>query len=305
MELQQLRYFVAIAEERSFSRAAERMRVAQPSLSQQIQKLENQVGHLLFDRLPRGVTLTEAGRQLLPFARKVLSDLSDAQRCIDEFAQEASGTVTLGIIPTIAPYLLMEILTRAADRLPRITVKVIEDLTDVLVRALDTGEVDLAMVSTCESGPGIHKETCGLEPLLLVVPESHRLAGRPSVRWRELRGESLLLPRESHCLGQQIARWCDRHGLRSRIKVNASQLSTIVALVVAGGNICFLPAMAVDDERRPGCVSLPIQGDTPEREINVIRNPARFWSKATDAVAEIAREVAFHATSGTGLITRS
>jgi LysR family hydrogen peroxide-inducible transcriptional activator len=291
MEFQQLRYFVAVAEERSFSRAAERMRVAQPSLSQQMQKLENNVGHLLFDRLPRGVTLTEVGRQLLPFARQVLSDLSDAQRCVDEFAKEASGTVGFGIIPTIAPYLLQKILARTAEKLPKVTVRVTEDLTEVLVRGLDEGELDLAVASTCRTGPGVHKETWGEEPMILVVPTWHRLANRRTATWRDLQGESLLIPKESHCLSRQIARWCDRHGIQSRLKVNASQLSTIVTLVVTGRHLSLLLAMAVEEERRPGCAFVAIRGDKPEREINIIRNPARFWSKATSAVAQITGEV--------------
>src|SRR6476659_5383316 len=139
MEMHQLRYFVAVAEEGSFSRAAERMHVAQPSLSQQMQKLEAEVGRSLFDRLSRRVTPTEAGRQLLPYARRILSGLLDAQRCVDELASEPSGTVALGIIPTIAPYVLRTILLEAAAQIPQVTLTVREDFTANLVRGLDQG----------------------------------------------------------------------------------------------------------------------------------------------------------------------
>src|SRR5256886_8152865 len=106
MEIHQLRYFVAVAEEGSFSRAAGKVRVAQPSLSQQIRKLEAEVGQPLFDRLPRSVVLTEAGRCLIDYARQILASIGDARRCVDELKGEVAGRVAVGAIPTIAPYVL-------------------------------------------------------------------------------------------------------------------------------------------------------------------------------------------------------
>jgi LysR family hydrogen peroxide-inducible transcriptional activator len=291
MEMHQLRYFVAVAEEGSFSRAAERMHVAQPSLSQQMQKLEAEVGHSLFDRLSRRVTPTEAGRQLLPYARRILSGLLDAQRCVDELASEPSGTVAFGIIPTIAPYVLQAILEEALARIPQVKVIVREDFTENLVRALDQGEIDLALVSTCRSGSGIYQETWGAEQLRLAVPAKHRLAQRRSVSWKDLQSETLLLLNESHCLAQQIHRWCDRHEISSSNELNAFQLSTILALVAAGHGVSLVPAMAIPYEQRWNCAFLKMRSSIPAREINVIRNPARFWSKATAAVSEIARTI--------------
>src|SRR5215468_1664062 len=113
MEIHQLRYFVAVAGEGNFSRAEEKVRVAQPSLSQQIQKLEAEVGQPLFDRLPRAVLLTEAGKRFQEFARRILSNVADAQKCIDEFKGQAVGKLVIGAIPTIAPYLLPRLLPRA------------------------------------------------------------------------------------------------------------------------------------------------------------------------------------------------
>jgi DNA-binding transcriptional LysR family regulator len=291
MEMHQLRYFVAVAEEGSFSRAAERMHVAQPSLSQQMQKLETEVGHSLFDRLSRKVTPTEAGRQLLPYARRILSGLLDAQRCVDELASEPSGMVAFGIIPTIAPYVLRAILEESCRRLPQVNVIIREDFTENLVRALDQGEIDLALVSTCRSGSGIYRETWGVEQLNLAVPAQHRLAQRRSITWKDLRSETLLLLNESHCLAQQIHRWCDRHEIRSSSELNAFQLSTVLALVSAGHGVSLVPAMAIPYERGWNCVFRKMRSSIPAREINAIRNPARFWSKATAAVSEIARAI--------------
>jgi DNA-binding transcriptional LysR family regulator len=291
MEMHQLRYFVAVAEEGSFSRAAERMHVAQPSLSQQMQKLEAEVGHSLFDRLSRRVTPTEAGRQLLPYARRILSGLLDAQRCVDELASEPSGTVALGIIPTIAPYVLRTILQAARAEIPQVTLTVKEDFTENLVRGLDQGEVDLAMVSTCRSGSGIYRETWGLEPLMVAVPAKHRLAQRRSIGWKDLQTETLLVLNESNCLAQQITRWCDRHGIRASSKLDAFQLSTVLAFVAEGQGVSLVPAMAIPHQRGDECAFIKLRSSIPSREINGIRNPARFWSKATAALSEIARLV--------------
>jgi len=291
MEMHQLRYFVAVAEEGSFSRAAERMHVAQPSLSQQMQKLEAEVGHSLFDRLSRRVTPTEAGRQLLPYARRILSGLLDAQRCVDELASEPSGTVALGVIPTIAPYVLQAILQEARAQIPQVRLTVREDFTENLVRALDQGEIDLAVVSTCRSGSGISRETWGIEPLMVAVPAKHRLARRRSIASKDLQPETLLLLNESHCLAQQIDRWCNRHGIRATSELNAFQLSTVLALVAGGQGVSLVPVMAIPHEQECNCVFIKLRSSIPSREINVIRNPARFWSKATAAVSEIARVV--------------
>jgi LysR family transcriptional regulator, hydrogen peroxide-inducible genes activator len=291
MEIHQLRYFVAVAEEGSFSRAAERMHVAQPSLSQQMQKLEAEIGHSLFDRLPRRVSLTEAGRQLLPYARRILSGLLDAQRCVDELASEPSGTVAIGIIPTIAPYVLRAILQEARDQIPQVRLTVREDLTENLVRALDEGEIDFAVVSTCRSGSGIYRETWATEPLVVAVPAKHRLAQRRRIAWKDLQSETLLLLNESHCLAQQVGRWCDRHGMRASTQLDAFQLSTVLALVAADQGVSLVPVMAIAHEPGWNCAFVKLRSSIPFREINVIRNPARFWSKATAALSEIARTV--------------
>ena len=130
MEIHQLRYLVAVAEEGSFSRAAAKVRVAQPSLSQQIRKLEAEVGQPLFDRLPRSVVLTEAGRCLIDYARQILASIGDARRCVDEFKNEVAGRLAVGAIPTIAPYVLPELVGKFQKHYPEVTLEIVEDVTD-------------------------------------------------------------------------------------------------------------------------------------------------------------------------------
>src|SRR5215470_7761150 len=130
MEIHQLRYFVAVADEGSFSRAAAKVRVAQPSLSQQIRKLEAEVGQPLFDRLPRSIVLTEAGRCLIDYARQIMGAMSDARRCVDEFKGKVTGRLAIGAIPTIAPYLLPELIRKFQKRYPTVKLKIVEDVTE-------------------------------------------------------------------------------------------------------------------------------------------------------------------------------
>src|SRR5688572_5620850 len=193
MEIHQLRYFVAVAEEKSFSRAAEKVRVAQPSLSQQIQKLEAELGQPLFDRLARRVILTEAGHGFLPYAHRILNELSSAQRYVSDRGAEPRGEVSLGVLPTIAPFIVEKLLSHSAEKYPAVRVNIIEDVTENLVRMIDSGEIDLAIISTCRNVNGAHVEKCADEPLLAAVPRDHPLAagkkGR-EVNWRSLARET-------------------------------------------------------------------------------------------------------------------
>jgi DNA-binding transcriptional LysR family regulator len=171
MEIHQLRYFVAVAEEGSFSRAAAKVRVAQPSLSQQIRKLEAEVGQPLFDRLPRSVVLTEAGRCLIDYARQILASIGDARRCVDELKGEVAGKVAVGAIPTIAPYVLPELVVTFQKHYPDVTLEIVEDVTEGVTRRIDAGELDVALASTCRPSPTLRRESLGTEPLLALVPE--------------------------------------------------------------------------------------------------------------------------------------
>ena len=164
-------------------------------------------------------------------------------------------------------------------------------MTEPLVRALEQGELDLALVSTCRSALGTQRERWLEEPLLLMLPENHPAASRKTASPEMLRGEILLTLEESHCLSQQIERWCRRQKVPLKIGLPAVQLSTIVAMVASGQGVSLLPAMAVPYEQGKGCVFLSLRAAAPRREINLLRNPARFQSRAAAVVAALARQV--------------
>jgi LysR family transcriptional regulator, hydrogen peroxide-inducible genes activator len=283
MEIHQLRYFVAVADEGSFSRAAAKVRVAQPSLSQQIRKLEAEVGQPLFDRLPRSVVLTEAGRCLIDYARQILASIGDARRCVDELKGEVSGALAVGAIPTIAPYVLPELVVTFLKHYPQVTLEIVEDVTDGITRRIEAGELDVALASTCQPNPSLRRESLATEPLLALVPEEHPLAKRHLVEFDDLKSQRFLLLHEMHCLSQQVNHLLESRRLRPEIALAGSQLSTIANMVAASIGISIVPQMMVKHHATPGCVSLPFAPPVPERELNFLSNPRRFQSKAAAA----------------------
>src|SRR5438132_3277581 len=283
MEIHQLRYFVAVAEEGSFSRAAAKVRVAQPSLSQQIRKLEADVGQPLFDRLPRSVVLTEAGRCFIDYARQILASIGDARRCVDELKDEVAGRLAVGAIPTIAPYVLPELVVTFQKHYPEVTLEIVEDVTDGIARRVEAGELDVALASTCQQAPTLRRESLGSEPLLALVPKGHPLAKKTLVAMDDLKSQRFLLLHEMHCLSQQVNHLLAARRLRPEIALAGSQLGTIANMVAAAIGVSIVPQMMVKHQATPGCVSVPFAPPVPERELNLLYNPLRFQIKASAA----------------------
>jgi LysR family hydrogen peroxide-inducible transcriptional activator len=207
MELHQLRYFCAIADSGSFSRAAQQTHVSQPSLSQQIRKLEDELGARLFDRLGRTVRLTELGRGFLPRARAILRDLEAARSDVVERKASISGAVSVGVIPTIAPYFLPPVLATFSRKFPQASVTVTEEITPLLLERLRGGNIDVAIVALPLHVKGHEFETVPLfnEKLYAVLPKRHALADRHALSLKELQSEPFLLLRDGHCFRETLA----------------------------------------------------------------------------------------------------
>src|SRR5512146_1483649 len=189
MEVHQLRYFCAVAETGSFTRAAEREQVAQPSLSQQIMKLEEELGVRLFDRLGRSVRLTDLGQIFLPRARAILLELKAAKEEVAERQSTVSGPVCVGVIPTIAPYFMPTRLTLFSRKYPQACVTVVEDITVRLLDQLRAGLIDMAVLALPARGHDLESFTLRTERLYAILPKGHRLAKKRSLMLKELRGE--------------------------------------------------------------------------------------------------------------------
>lgn len=301
MELHQLRYFVAAAEAGSISRAAQRCRVAQPSLSQQIRKLEDALGSPLFDRMGRGVALTDAGRALLPRARRILQEVHDARDSLDTDIERGSGVFSIGAIPTVAPYLLPEAFARFREEFPDAAVTVREDFTEHLLEAIADNELDVAIMSTPVEHELVEHEVIGSEPLLVVAPAGTPLCRPdtdPGVTLTDLRAQPTVTLHEMHCLGRQISGFCAERRLARNITCRTAQLATVLEFVRLGMGVSIVPAMAARADTSTERVYLPLKTRPPMREISLVRRAGRARSRRTDRLGEILAELLGNADTG-------
>jgi LysR family transcriptional regulator, hydrogen peroxide-inducible genes activator len=250
MEFHQLRYVCAIADTGSFSRAAERCHVAQPSLSQQVLKLEEDLGSRLFDRLGRSVRLTEAGRAFLPHARTILQQMEAARTGVEDKRTDVRGSVAVGVIPTIAPYLMPQCVAAFSKRYSDAKLRIVEETTPVLVESLRNLSIDVAILSL----PLRHKEfeifPLRTEPLYAALPKDHSRASAKSLSLKELRGEPFVLLRDGHCFRDVSVAACTRAKVHPRIAFESGQFSSLLGMVAAGVGVSLVPEMAVDKSAR-------------------------------------------------------
>jgi LysR family hydrogen peroxide-inducible transcriptional activator len=284
MELHQLRYLCAIADTGSFSRAAEACHVAQPSLSQQISKLEKELGARLFDRLGRSVRLTDAGRTFLPHARTVLHQTELARSEVDGGRQDARGSVGIGVIPTIAPYYLPRRIADFARRYPESTLRVVEETTPVLVESLRNLSIDIALLSL----PLRHRDFAMVplltERLYAALPPDHPRAGAARISLRELREERFVLLRDSHCFREIALAACRRARLDPRVAFESGQFSSLLGMVAAGVGVSLVPEMAIDPNA--GCRYVRVSDSQAARTIVAARLKARSFSRVQQAFLE-------------------
>ncbi len=267
MEIQQLRYVVAVAKTANFSRAAEECHVAQPSLSQQIQKLEDELGERLFDRMKRAAKLTSRGETFLRHAIHILEEVDAARRETTEAQDMRRGSFTIGVLPTIAPYLLPKVMAQFTKRFPGVEIVVQEDTTARLVKLALDYEIDFALASQPIENERLEVKELFSEELLLALPPGHRLSRKRFVAVADLEGERLMVMKEGHCLGDQVLGFCGRHDVKSKISFSSSQLETIQALVSSGLGISLVPAMAARSKRKDLPEYRSLQSPRPERKI--------------------------------------
>ena len=294
MEVHQLRYFCAVAETGSFTRAAERENVAQPSLSQQIMKLEEELGVRLFDRLGRAVRLTDPGQIFLPRARTILREMKAAKAEVAERESTVCGSISVGVIPTIAPYFLPSRITLFSRKYPKAGITVTEDITVRLMDQLRAGLIDLAIIALPTRGHDFECFPLLTERLFAVLPKNHVLARKRSLMLKELREEPFLLLRDGHCFRETAMEACKHARILPHIVFESGQFSSILAMVSAGLGISIVPEMALD--RRPDCNYVLIEDQKASRTIGVATLRGHFLSRLQRAFVD---HLLAHAESNT------
>lgn len=279
MELHQLRYFVAVAETGSFSRGAERCGITQPSLSQQILKLEGELDQRLFDRLGRRVQMTPSGRVLLPRAQRILAEVNSASKAVQQDVTDGKGSLTIGAIPTVAPFLLPEALKELRKRFPDAELHICEDTTDRLTQMLVRAEIDCAVMSPPVEEPHLKEENLFTEELFAILPPDHPLANAGQLKLSQLNGEDAIVLQPMHCLSSQIDAFCKAENVARNVSCSTSQLSTLYNMVSLGMGLSLVPEMFVKRAPDGDCVIKNFSGKIPKRKISMywhsgrVRNP--------------------------------
>lgn len=283
MEMHQLRYVVAVARVGNFSRAAEQCHVSQPSLSQQVQKLEEELGERLFDRMQRESKLTPAGEAFLRRAVRILEEVDAARREAGDAKHQLRGTLTIGVLPTIAPYILPGALMAFAEQHPGVELVVHEDTTGRLLKLVLGYEIDIAIASRPLTEERVEVRDLFTEELLVALPPGHALTGKRTLSPADLKGEKLIVMKEGHCLGDQVLDFCGRRDVRPIISFRSAQLETVQALVRAGIGISLVPAMAACGDRDGLPIYRSLTAPRPQRQITVFWPKQRQMSRAADA----------------------
>jgi LysR family hydrogen peroxide-inducible transcriptional activator len=263
MEVHQLRYFCAVARTGSFTRAAGEEGVAQPSLSQQILKLEAEMGAPLFERLGRSVRLTPCGELLLPQAQTILRQFNEARTSVQGLLVGVQGRLTVGSIPTVMPYFVAQRAQAFRREYPEVDLQLVENTTPRLVDSLQSGDLDMAILALPLTSPELVCCELFRERILLALPPHHRLADLEPVDLKDLRQERLLLLREGHCFRDNALAACRKARVAPNAVFESDQFASIFALVAAGAGITKVPEMAAGAAQ--GCRLAPLRPESFRR----------------------------------------
>jgi DNA-binding transcriptional LysR family regulator len=287
MELHQLQYFIAVAERGHFTRAAVALHVAQPSVSQQIRKLEHELGVDLFHRLKRRVTLTEAGEALLPWARRIVGSVDAARADVQELSSLQRGHITIGATPSIGTHLLPKVLAEFHRAYAGITFALREAGSRELSMWLEAGELDLAMLILPVQQGAIETEALMEELILAALPVDHPLTGRDSLKMAELRDESFVLYREGYDLREVTLLACQQAGFQPRVTLDGGEMDSVLRFVNAGLGVALVPAMAFGPSLPAG---IPLRDPALTRSIGIAYRRERTISASTRAFIKLLRE---------------
>ncbi len=290
--MRDLQYALAVDASKSFSRAAERCGVAQATLSGQIRRLEERLGIELFERDGRSIRTTPIGARILAEARQAVAAISR----IDELARFAAdpfvGEIRLGIIPTLAPYLLPRLLARVREALPKAPLTIVEDMTERITASLRDGKLDALVLASEPEGQGFTSELLFEEPFWLAVSLGAAKRYRAPVQLGSIEPETLILLADGHCLRDQALALCGEPHLASRVgsDLRASSLETVLNLVAAEYGVTIVPALAVArlrSEHRDVAL-LPLESGA-SREIRLISRPFAPRRRALDALGALVK----------------
>lgn len=290
MELRQLEYFVAVVESGSFSQAADRCSVAQSSLSQQIIKLEKELGYPLFERLGRRIAITEYGNILYPRAKSILSDVQHAKHVVMSDHLSDYGSLSIGIIPTLGPYLLYETVSQFKQQYPNVTLEVREDMTQGIIDKLLNAELDLGFVSMPINNKQILTEPLFTEPLYVAMPAKHPLANSQSIDITTLGNTPFIRLSDQNCLADQLDAFCYVQKIDPPTIYHTTQLTSVMEFVRLGLGVSIVPACATATSTNNDLVFKRIEDNALERVIVSARHQGRAETDIAEGFKAILKQ---------------
>jgi LysR family transcriptional regulator, hydrogen peroxide-inducible genes activator len=283
MNLKDLKYLVALADTGHFGRAAQRTFVSQPTLSAQLKKLEEYLGVKLVERHPKHVQLTDVGKQIVARARRMLNEGDEILALARNNTNPLAGKLKMALIPTIGPYLLPRVMQKLRKALPQLGLMLYEHQTEELLRRLKGGELDLGIVALPVEQDGL--ETCELyqEEFTVALPNSNPLAQKSSIKILDLKGQTLLLLEDGHCLRDHALEVCSRVDMREAEDFRATSLETLRHMVVAGLGVTLMPELAVESPfgSQRGLTIRQFAKPAPTRTVGAV------WRKSSTRVEAI------------------
>ncbi|HEX9206604.1 MAG TPA: LysR substrate-binding domain-containing protein [Steroidobacteraceae bacterium] len=291
MNLRDLRYLVALADERHFGKAAERCYVSQPTLSAQVRKLEEYLGVPLVERQPKRVALTPTGEKIVQRARVLLQEADAIVELAKSDRDPLAGPLKLALIPTVGPYLLPHVVGRLRKDLPRLKLMLYEYQTEPLLERLRAGEIDVGILALPVPLDGLDSTELYDEPFTLAVPASHPLADQERVKVDDLRNETVLLLEDGHCLRDQALEVCGRFSVNEAQDYRATSLETLRQMVAAGHGVTLLPELAAETPvgTARGLRIKHFTRPAPGRTIGAVWRRSTTRTRAIEAIATTIR----------------
>ena len=289
MNLKDLKYLVALADTGHFGKAAERTFVSQPTLSAQLKKLEEYLGVKLVERRPKKVQLTEVGKQVVVRARRILDESDEIIALARNNTDPLGGRIKLGLIPTIGPYLLPRVMQKIRKSLPQLGLMLYEHQTEVLLKRLRDGEIDFGILALPIAPEGLEARVLYDEDFTVALPTHHALASKATIKVSDLKGQTLLLLEDGHCLRDQALEVCSRIDIREAEDFRATSLETLRQMVVAGLGITLLPETAVESPfgSQRGLTIRQFTKPAPTRTVGAIWRKSSTRIPAIEAVCAV------------------
>ena len=290
MDTIQLRYFLAVVEHGSFSKAAARCHVSQSTLSEQVQKLENGVGKTLLNRNRRRIVPTDAGNLLVRRAKRIMAEMELAKHEIRSSDGTRAGKVAFGVLPTIAPCFLAHVLDSFVERYPKMQVFVHENLVEHTLQLIEEGKLDFGIVSLPVRENGFETETLFSEEMQLALHPGHPLTRKRTIYKEDLASEKFIFSHENHCLGETVSNFLRRRNFHPRIIFRCGQIATITSLVAAGKGISLVPQTAIAGARKD-IIYRQLENPRPTRSIAIVTRNKRPLKLAAQELLKHLREI--------------